>query len=77
MRGERFSRLRFPHIDDAIWLTCSLAQALIIYAVKSVLAAVRYTLNVMVRAMIVLPWLLEPCDRVLQDFPCAPPPRRM
>lgn len=37
--GERFGRLRFPHIGDLVWLTYGPAQALIVYAVNNVLVA--------------------------------------
>lgn len=36
--GERFGGWRFPHLDDAIWLTYGPAQMLIVYAVNSALA---------------------------------------
>ncbi len=35
--GERFGGLRFPHLDDAVWLTYGPAQMLIVYAVNSAL----------------------------------------
>jgi hypothetical protein len=35
--GERFGGLRFPHIDDAVWLTYGPAQMLIVYSVNSAL----------------------------------------
>ncbi len=37
--GERFGRIRFPHIGDAVWLTYGPAQMLIVYAVSSALVA--------------------------------------
>lgn len=37
--GERFGRMGFPHIGDAIWLTYGPAQMLIVYAVNSALIA--------------------------------------
>ena len=37
--GERFGRLRFPHIGDLVWLTYGPAQALIVYAVNGALVA--------------------------------------
>lgn len=35
--GERFGRLCFPHLGDAIWLTYGPAQMLIVYAINSAL----------------------------------------
>ncbi|HEY7342845.1 MAG TPA: lysoplasmalogenase family protein [Ktedonobacterales bacterium] len=37
--GQRFGRMRFPHIGDAVWLIYGPAQMLIVYAVNSALVA--------------------------------------